>query len=314
VTQTPQLRRYRGFMADSDRWRRFTFRRDDVVITTPSKCGTSWMQTIVGMLLLDRIDLGAPISQLSPWLDMQIHTDDEVFDRLERQTHRRFIKTHTPLDGVPRHESVTYIAVIRHPLDVALSDRDHGENMQTDVAVDLRIAASGQVDPEVVLPEEGPQDPGEYLRWFIDNNNQPTGSGPYGLADYCQQILTYWDARQSPNVHLFHYADLWASLDAEMRRVAAALGVPIDEERWPAFVDAARLDSMRSRARVTAPEADHEIWRSPEAFFRVGGIREWASLMTEDDFGHFHDRLRELAGDAADWILRGRAGLGKVAL
>lgn len=296
-------------MADSERWRRFRFRDDDVVITTPSKCGTSWMQTIVGMLLLDRVDLGAPIGRLSPWLDMQIHTDEEVFDLLDRQAHRRFIKTHTPLDGVPQHESATYVALIRHPLDVALSDRDHGENQLTEVAADLRIAASGQLDPAVPLPERGPQDPGDYLRWFIDNDNQPTGSGPYGLADYCQQVLTYWHARTSPNVHLFHYSDLWTSLDEEMRRVAAALHVPVIEERWNAFVDAAHMDSMRSRASVTAPDADLGIWRSPEAFFRMGGTRDWASLLDEGDIDHFHRRVRELAGDAAAWILRGRAGL-----
>jgi hypothetical protein len=73
------MRRYRGFMADSARWERFAFRADDVVISTPSKCGTTWMQMIVGMLLLQRTDLGAPISSISPWLDMLIHTDDEVF-------------------------------------------------------------------------------------------------------------------------------------------------------------------------------------------------------------------------------------------
>ena len=115
----PPVRRYRGVMSDSARWERFTFRPGDVVISTPSKCGTTWMQTIVGMLLLDRVDLGAPISTLSPWLDMLIRTDDEVFGLLDRQTHRRFIKTHTPLDGLPQHDEVTYIALIRHPLDVA---------------------------------------------------------------------------------------------------------------------------------------------------------------------------------------------------
>ena len=134
-------------MADSARWGRFAFRDDDVVITTPSKCGTTWMQTIVGMILRGTVDLGAPISQLSPWLDMQVYTDDEVFGRLARQTDRRFIKSHTPLDGIPVHPSVTYLAVIRHPLDVALSDRDHADNMRRDHAVELRLAAAGEPDP-----------------------------------------------------------------------------------------------------------------------------------------------------------------------
>ena len=303
------MRRYRGFMADSARWERFAFRIDDVVITTPSKCGTTWMQLIVGMLLFDNVDLGAPISIISPWLDMLIHTDDEVFDLLERQTHRRFVKTHTPLDGIPRHDSVTYIAVIRHPLDVALSDRDHTANQRTERTIALRIAASGPVDPEIALSEEGPEEPAAYLRWFIDNDVQPTGSGPYGLADYCHQIRTYWDERERPNVHLFHYADLWSDLDDEMRRVAAILGVPVDEERWPLFVEAAGLRSMRSRAADTAPNAHAGIWHSPERFFRAGGTRNWGSLLDADDLAHFEDRLRELAGDAADWVLDGRPAL-----
>lgn len=304
------MRRYRGFMADSERWRRFAFRDDDIVISTPSKCGTTWMQAIVGMLVMGRTDLGEPISQVSPWLDMLIWTDDEVFERLASQTHRRFIKTHTPLDGVPRHPSVTYICVIRHPLDVALSDRDHAANQRDDHAVELRVAASGEPDADLVLPEEGPDDPAAYLRWFIDNDNEPVGSGPYGLADYCQQVRTYWDARTAPNVHLFHYADMWRDLDGEMRRVAGVLGVEVDERTWPGFVEAATIDSMRSRAALTAPNADDDMWRSPEGFFKAGGTRGWAELLDPDDLEHFDERLRELAGDASAWVLRGRAGLG----
>jgi aryl sulfotransferase len=305
----PPLRRYQGFIADSARWERFTFRPDDVVISTPSKCGTSWMQMIVGMLLLDRIDLGAPISTISPWLDMLTRTDDEVFGRLNAQTHRRFVKTHTPLDGVPRHDSVTYIAVARHPLDVALSHRDHGENQRDDRVVELRVAASGPADSDLPEPDDPPDEPGDYLRWFIDNQEQPIGSGPHGLEDYCQQIRTYWEARHAPNVHLFHYADMWADLDGEMQRVAAALAVPIDEDRWPGFVDAAGLTSMRSRAADTVPEADVGLWVSPERFFRSGGTRDWASLLSPDDIAHFEERLQELAGDAADWATRGRVAL-----
>jgi aryl sulfotransferase len=305
----PALRRYRGFMADSARWERFNFRPDDVVISTPSKCGTTWMQTIVGMVLYDRVDLGAPISTISPWLDMLIRTDEEVFGILDRQSHRRFMKTHTPLDGVPRLDSVTYIAVVRHPLDVALSDLDHAENMRRDHVVELRTGASGALDPNLPAQGDPPDDPGEFLRWFIDNDEAPTGSGPNGLADYCRQIRTYWEARNEPNVHLFHYADMWDDLDAEMRRVAAALGVTVDEDRWPAFVEAAGFTSMRSRAAATAPDAHMDIWASPERFFRSGGTRDWASMLRPEEIAHFQERLHELAGDAADWVLNGRAAL-----
>ena len=61
---------------------------------------------------------------------MLIRTDDEVFALLERQTHRRFIKTPYAARRGTAPPSVTYLAVVRHPLDVALSDRDHSDNMR----------------------------------------------------------------------------------------------------------------------------------------------------------------------------------------
>ncbi|HEX5017067.1 MAG TPA: sulfotransferase domain-containing protein [Actinomycetes bacterium] len=307
-SQPPQ-RRYRGFIADSERWERFAFRPDDVIITTPAKCGTTWMQNIVGMLLHDTTELGVPISVISPWLDMLIRTDDEVFGILDAQPHRRFIKTHTPLDGLPRVDSVTYIAVVRHPLDVALSDRDHDRNMRMDETERLRVAAAGEPDADVTRFPDWPDDEGDYLRWFIDSDYPPTGSGPNSLDDYCQHVRTYWEARDADNVHLFHYTDMWNDLDVEMRRVADALDVVPDEDRWPDFVQAATLDSMRSRATTTAPEAHMAIWESAEQFFKVGGTRDWASLLTAEDIAHFEARLDEMAGDAAQWAVSGRTAL-----
>jgi aryl sulfotransferase len=295
-------------MADSARWERFRFREDDVVISTPSKCGTTWMQNTVGMLLLDRPVLGVPISTVSPWLDMLIRTDEEVFGVLEEQEHRRWIKTHTPLDGLPFHPTVTYIAVIRHPLDVALSDRDHRANEDERRAYELRLAAAGAPDPSWKREPE-PQDAAEFLHWFIDSDAPPTGSGPNGLADYCQQVTTYWAERNTPNVHLFHYQDLWEDLAGEMRRVADSLHVTVDESRWPEFVEATTLDSMRSRASDTAPEAHLALWRDTDSFFRSGGNRDWASLLTDSEIARFRERLEQLTGSAAPWVLNGRSGI-----
>jgi aryl sulfotransferase len=147
------------------------------------------------------------------------------------------------------------------------------------------------------------------LRWFIDNDAPPTGSGPIGLADFCQQVTTYWAQRNTPNVHLFHYQDLWEDLPGEMRRVADSLGVTVAASRWPEFVEAATLESMKSRAAETAPEAHLALWRDTSSFFRLGGNRNWASFLTDSDIAHFHRRLTVLAGDAERWVLAGRAGI-----
>ena len=60
---------------------------------------------------------------------------------------------------------------------------------------------------------------------------------------------------------------------------------------------------------MPAPEAASGIWRSPERFFRGGGARNWSSLLDERAIAHFNERLRELAGEATDWVLRGRVSL-----
>jgi aryl sulfotransferase len=46
------MRHYRGGLTDSERWDGFAFRPDDVVISTPSKCGTTWLQMICALLIL----------------------------------------------------------------------------------------------------------------------------------------------------------------------------------------------------------------------------------------------------------------------
>ncbi|MEO1064719.1 MAG: sulfotransferase domain-containing protein [Actinomycetota bacterium] len=306
------MREYVSLGVDSTRWSRFELRDGDVIISTPSKCGTTWMQTLVAMLLLDRVDLGEPISVLSPWLDAKVVAEDEVFARLDAQNHRRFIKTHTPLDGIPRPEGVTVITVVRHPLDVALSDRDHGDNADPERARTL-ITASGNEPPEPSPAEqqadERPTGDREYLRWWIDREKAFLGTGPHGLLDLCHQAGLSWEARHEPNVALFHYGDLWSNLEGEVRLLADVLDVSATEQRLGEIVEATTIDSMRGRAEMAAPWAELGVWRDPAAFFRVGGTRPWAEILTAGDLDHFHVRLAELAGDAADWILAGRAAL-----
>jgi hypothetical protein len=113
--------RYRSSDEDSGRWSGFPFRDGDIVISTRSKSGTTWMQMICALLVFQTPDLPAPLSELSPWLDWLVSPRSEVYRRLSAQKHRRFIKTHTPLDGIPLDARATYIVVARDPLDMAVS-------------------------------------------------------------------------------------------------------------------------------------------------------------------------------------------------
>ena len=85
------------------------------MISTPAKCGTTWTQMLVALMIFDGPDFPAPLDLISPWLDMCNRAVEDVRRDLDAQTHRRFIKTHTPLDGLPVRTDVTYVVVGRDP-------------------------------------------------------------------------------------------------------------------------------------------------------------------------------------------------------
>ena len=54
--------RYRSPDEDSARWNEFAFRPGDIVISTRSKSGTTWVQMICALLVFQRADLPAPLA------------------------------------------------------------------------------------------------------------------------------------------------------------------------------------------------------------------------------------------------------------
>jgi hypothetical protein len=98
---------------DNRRREGFKFRPSDIVISTPAKSGTTWTQMLCALLIFGRSEFPAPLSELSPWLDQTIRPLEDVRAAYAAQPHRRFIKTHTPLDGLPVRDDVTYLVVGR---------------------------------------------------------------------------------------------------------------------------------------------------------------------------------------------------------
>ncbi|MBX9638822.1 MAG: sulfotransferase domain-containing protein, partial [Mycobacteriaceae bacterium] len=148
---------YQSLMTDNARWDALKLRAGDVIITTPSKCGMTWTQRLVSLLVFDGPELPGPLSTVSPWFDQTIRPLDEVVAVLEAQQHRRFIKTHTPLDGFVLDDRVTYICVGRDPRDAAVSMLHQTVNMDRDRVHELHEAsAGGEVPAEPRIGPPGP--------------------------------------------------------------------------------------------------------------------------------------------------------------
>ena len=292
--------RYLSADEDSARWTGFDFRPGDIVISTRSKSGTTWMQMICALLIFQTADLPAPLADLSPWLDWLIAPRDQVFARLEAQTHRRFIKTHTPLDGIPLSPLATYIVVGRHPLDVAVSLYHQGANINR-----TRLA-------ELTGVEQGPPRPArrplhEWLLRWIDSDASPVDE-PDSLPGVLWHISDAWVRRgdpglSGPTVLLVHYDDLSADLGGQMRLLASQLGISVRPEViWPALVRAATFDQMKAHAAGRAPDPAG-VLKDPVAFFRRGRSGAGREALTSAEIEHYYKRAAELAPtEVLSWL------------
>lgn len=303
-----ELVRYHSIIYDSARWHGFVFRDGDIVISTPPKCGTTWTQMICALLIFQSPDLPAPLDQISPWLDQLLRPIDSVKTDLDSQTHRRFIKSHTPMDGLPFCEGVTYIAVARDPRDVALSWDNHMANLDIPAMMALRQAAVGLDDLMEVMPD-GPPQPLPSARdrmWaWIEDSGSIERSQP-GLSTTVHHLASFFQARHLPNIILLHYGELKADLEGEMRRLAIRLSIEVPEDRWPELVRAASFEEMKRRARDTGPNQTERIWRDGERFFHRARHGEWRDLFDEADSRRYAERVSQLADpELSAWIHRG---------
>jgi aryl sulfotransferase len=292
--------RYTSADEDSARWGGFPFRDGDIVISTRSKTGTTWAQMICALLIFQTPELAAPVGWYSPWLDRLTQPREEVVAQLEAQRHRRFIKTHTPLDGIPVVPRATYLIVGRHPLDSAVSLYYQGENIDRDRQRQLVQETTGQ--PAPVRPDRPRKSARDWLLAWIDND-----ASAHQEMDSIRGVLGHdsgaWARQSEPNIVLLHYADLSADLDGQMRQLADRLGITVPEPAWPGLVQTATFASMRaSAAKITG---DGQVLKSATAFFRRGTSGAGQELLTEDELAHYYTRAASLApADMLRWLHR----------
>jgi len=278
--------RYRTLDDDSGRWDGFPFRDGDIVISTRTRSGTTWTQMICALLIFQTPDLPAPLGQLSPWLDHLTMSRDEVYALLARQRHRRFIKTHTPLDGIPLDTRVTYLVTARNPLDMAVSLYHHSTNI--DIARMREL--TGQ--PLPAEPSALRRPLRDWLLAWIAHE-----ADPREILDSLPGVLWHltdaWARRGAPNVALVHYDDLSCDLEGAMRRLALLLGIVVPEPAWPGLVRAAAFDKMRARADQFVPGGG--IIKDSACFFRRGRSGAGREILTAEEFAWYRARAASMA-------------------
>ena len=266
------------------------------------------MQRICCLPILGTPRLEQPLSRISPWLDMVTRTRDDVVADLDAQRHRRFIKTHTPLDGMPFDPRVTYICVARDPRDIAVSWDNHMANADMEALLRSRATSVGNGDIAELLAQDAPAQPASERErfWFWVDSAEPPERDPHSLLGVMDHPTAFWAVKDAPNVILLHYADLKADLETQMRALARRLSIDIAETSWAELVPAASFEQMRRDADTLAPNVSESIWRDNTRFFHHGDGGRWRALFEAGDDARYAARVNEVAApDVAAWAHHG---------
>ena len=305
----PAARSYRSWTSDSGRWRDYHPRADDIVIATYPKSGTTWMQRIVSLLIFQNVE-PRPIGEISVWLDFRLGSAAaERLAVLEAQTHRRFLKSHSPLDGMTVYDTVKYIHVARDGRDTCLSYHNHNLGFRPELQAGLD--ALGLADHRLNAPYPTTDaDPRIFFgRWL----NQGIGDDDDGLPffSWFRFEQTFWEARQRANLLMVHYADLKADLAGEMRRIAGFLGIDVAEALWPELVEAATFAEMRRVGAKLSPMLAMSFDGGAERFFARGENERWQGVLDAADLEQFAAAERALPAACAAWLRAGSLIAGR---
>lgn len=308
---TPRLKRsairsVRSRIFDSAAWDDFPMRADDIVISTYPKCGTTWMQRIVGMLVFAD-DAPFAVQDSSPWPDFRGTPQGAAKEIAAGQAHRRFLKSHLPYDALPVHEGVKFIHVARDGRDSAMSFFNHKANY-TPAAVEHFVQISLN-DPKFGDAFEAvPKSAADHFNGWLDGPEDDLGDPG---ASFFALENSFWSARRDPDVLLVHYADLKASLSGEMRRVADFLDIEIPDDLWPRLVEAAGFDAMKRSADDLLPGAGNTWKGGAGTFLHKGTNGRWREIYRSDDLARYDQRIAtEFSPALAAWCEHGRLAAG----
>ncbi len=297
----------RDWTMDSRQWSGYQPRNGDVIIATAPKVGTTWMQQIVNLLVFQSPD-PRPLVPLSPWLDCRFQIPIEMaLPLIESQTHRRFLKSHLPLDALPIYDEVRYIHVARDGRDACMSFLNHFNSFTPDAWA--MVDAVGMADETIGRPiPRPPKTAREFFLYWIGKG----GSDAPMMADTFFAIeRSFWAERKRPNLLLVHYNDLKADLSGEMKRVAEFLDIKTPDDLWPQLVEAATFDAMKRDGAVIMAGAEVAFKNGHQTFLHSGTNNRWQGVLTEADLELYERRVKaELSPSLARWLREGRMRAG----
>ena len=279
---------------DSTIWNDFSFRDDDIIISTYAKSGTTWVQQMVGQVLFGP-DPELPTGQISPWVDLRVPPKAFKLQELEAQAHRRFLKTHLPVDALVFSPKAKYLYIGRDGRDVVWSLHNHHLN-GNEAYYDVLNNSPGLVGPPM---ERCDPDVHSYWQTWLERDGYPHWS----LWD---NVRSWWAVRDLPNVKMIHFNDLKHDMHGQMAEIAEFLGIDVNPTNWDEIALYCSFDWMRAHG-VNAVPLGGAIWEGGVSTFINKGVNgRWQSVLNDAESAAYEARATaELGEDCARWLATG---------
>lgn len=290
-----KVREFQNHHFDSTIWNDFVFREDDIVIATYAKSGTTWVQQIVSQLLFNGAE-GLEVAEMSPWVDLRVPPKEVKLPLIEAQAHRRFLKTHLPVDALVFSPKAKYLYIGRDGRDVVWSMYNHHATAN-DAWYQALNDTPGRVGPPIERP---PTSVREYYIQWLEGNGHP-------WWPFWENIRSWWAIRSLPNVMLLHFAELKRDLPTQIRQIAAFLQIPIDESKWDSIVEHCTFDYMKAHAGRSVPLGGAFWDGGAQTFIHKGTNGRWRDVLTPEESQRYEMIASQELGEAcAHWLATGR--------
>ncbi|KAJ9573815.1 hypothetical protein L9F63_008797 [Diploptera punctata] len=248
-----------------DRIRRFTVRPDDVWLVTYPKCGTTWTQEML-WLLINNLDFETAkkiqLIRRSPFLEFNedFHSVDTM-KIAENIASPRLIKSHLPLQLLPQQlwtvkPKVRIIYVTRDAKDVAVSYFHHHK---------LMCKYNGTLN--------------DFVDAFISGYALP--------GTIWDHILDFWNIRHEPNLLLISYEEMKKAIRRIATKTAQFLNRSLTEEQLKQLCEHLSFESMKKNPAVNLEEQLQKIrerqnFEVEEKFIRKGKVGGWKDELSPE--------------------------------
>jgi hypothetical protein len=220
---------------------------EDIFVCSYPKCGTTWLQNVVYLILNDGVPLS--LNQFLPRVFPHLEeVGKEVCNQLPTP---RLIKTHLPFSITPHNSKARYLYVARNPFDCAVSFFHHTRGFPQHYDF-----LDGEFE--------------EFFECFI--------AGEVDFGDYFDNLISWYKRKDDENVLFITYESMKADSYRSIMAIADFLGVE-------SFKDKKIIDSIIKYSSFEAMQKNQTRWASlrsdtVEPFIRKGIVGDWVNYFT----------------------------------